>query len=118
VPDAAPSLATFVAELAPGRVHLTVNGQVVQGITGLRIDAQPDAVPTITVRQHAFTVRLAGQGVIEVIDPDLDPVDSIVAFLDAIDPDELERQALEGHSMATSMTATMLATLKRWARGE
>jgi hypothetical protein len=69
------------------------------------------SIAPITVNVHHYHHQ-ASDG------PDVDQTASILAFLDLIDPDELERQALAGHDMSQSLTARSLELLKQWAAGQ
>jgi hypothetical protein len=48
----------------------------------------------------------------------IDATEAVVAFLDAVDAEELERVTLEMIGYSDSPTQTMLDVLKAWAQGK
>lgn len=58
---------------------------------------------------------IQGEALIHIAD-DSDPGDLICAFLDTIDPGELDQHALNNADASSNLTEAMIATLKQWAR--
>lgn len=113
------------------RVQITVRGGRADiEIDGARVD--PSAVKAYTVSHFAgeqpeILLHVADRrdsrwsGMARVAVTDLpDPGPAAAAFLDAIDPEALERAALARPDLGTephSLTKAMLAQLGEWARG-
>ena len=69
--------------------------------------------PVITIQELVAGGDLQGEGVVYV--QKSSDVNGIVSFLDAIDPDELERVSLERMGWGDSTMRAILDTLKEWA---
>lgn len=79
--------------------ELTVNGERVPGVTAVRVEMGVGmAAPTVIVQQHARVDRIEGVGVVHVEVPSpagSDARSAVLAWLQSLDPEELEREALD-----------------------
>lgn len=113
------SIQKFEIDLsAVGERRVVVNGvDLSDQVSRVTVDTQALAVPIVYLEGHGIGT-ITGEGV--VIER-VDDRESVVAFLEAVDPDRLEKVALEGAGLegtAAGPTEAMLETLKRWARGD
>lgn len=110
--------ATFEVKATPvgGRVH--VNGKDVTPKIGAAEIRIADGQPTTLVLFLNGHGTVEGEGIVEVINPAEADAEVICAFLAGIDPDQLDSDALNGADASMNLTAAMLSTLQRYARGE
>lgn len=103
-----------------GAARVVVNGTDLSSqVSRVTVDCQAGepAVPRIYLEGHGLGT-ISGEGV--VIER-LDEVENVLGFLDAIDTDRLTREALEGGGLEgefASPVEAIVATMKRWARGD
>lgn len=110
-------LASIKVELkANGTGLVEVNGEDISDrIRGLALQVVPGQTPVMTVHQLASASRFEGQGIVQVQSDPQVVADSILRFLEAMDPEELERVSLERQSWGDSAIESMLAVMKEWA---
>lgn len=108
----------FTIAARPDSSQVAVDGEPVGGVLAYRVEADSDRrVPVLTLWMDAEG-DLKMEGIVRIADPSLDQGDIVAAFLDNIDPNELEKVALRDHAMGTTLTGKMLQILARWARGD
>jgi hypothetical protein len=101
-----------------GKSSLVVNGEDLTRHTK-HVFMETDGTVTrvgIEFAQPDFVFE--GQGVVEVVKvAEFNPTGAILEFLQAIDPEQLEKDALASLGMGGDATAEILETLKRYVRG-
>lgn len=97
-----------------GAPRVWVNGDELEGVNRVAVDAPVGAIPTVMLEQTGGAV-VTGVGVVRV-DGGEDLSSSITAWLEGIDPEELGRQALDASSGLGGSTVgeSFLAVLKGW----
>jgi hypothetical protein len=114
-------LAKFVLQAGLNRRErwLIVNDQDWSGfVSDVTLHVAPNGVPELHVRAIAEGA-ICGEGIVRVMgteDPDLGTV--VATFIDNIDPQQLEAEALANLGLGDSATTAMLDRLKAIARGE
>lgn len=109
------------------RVYLDATGPKVVSIDGedvtarvaeVGLKARPGAPPELWLLHHG-ELDLEGEGIVKLVsEAASDATEGIVAFLEAIDPEQLEADTLEGCGFGDgNLTALMLEKLKEYARG-
>lgn len=112
------STASFRLIVGPvGLGSVEVNGEDISNlVSGAAVVAEVDQPTVVTLRHVGDTAEISGQGIVQV--RPAGDTDGIAAFLESIDPKELERVVLEGLGPGSgSPIAEALDHLKRWARG-
>lgn len=111
-------LIPFRLDMAEVGGTLTVDGADVTGKVGaLSVQMQAGRPPQLTLYGVAEGA-IAADGVV-VVKNDLDAREAIIAFLDAVDPEELDRVATaEARAYEGSQMSAVLAVLRRWAGGQ
>lgn len=112
-------LASF--QLDPdGRVY--VNGEELAGVASVRVDRVAGMPhPVVTITHHADVAPITGQGVVwvPVADTGPDPLAEVLRWLGALDPEQLEQQALDRQGWGSgSLAAEVLAVLADLARDQ
>lgn len=109
------SLAKFEISTTPGSEHVIINGDDITKKVRLRsigVFAQPGAIPTVTLEVFGPTV-IDGEGIVYVKPEQTEG--HLVAWLEKIDPSELEKEVLRRLNFSTGDTfATALSILKEW----
>lgn len=108
--------ARFTIQASPlgGRVQINdidVTDQI--GVCELRI---ADGQPTVLTLHRAAEGVIEGEGIVQIVHAQED-ADIICDFLDGIDPEQLDQDALNDADASSNLTAAMLEILKRYARG-
>lgn len=102
--------------VGPGTV--VVNGEDVSDrIAGVAVVAEAGQPTIVTLRQPPAAGEISGEGIVRVQQQDAG--DGVLAFLEDIDPKELERVTLGrlGGLCSRTPIAEALEQLKEWARG-
>ena len=110
------SFATFNLVLRPRLAdsEVTVNGETVDNVRALRLDHTDREFPTLSLVLDREGV-LEGDGVVQVSNGQTQ-ADAVLTFLDGLDPDQLERDALEGVGMGEATTGQLfLNALRKYA---
>jgi len=92
-----------------------LDGKRLEGVVGLSVPAHD------RLGMPVVQVALAGEVIVDGVDIPMcqaDPAGDVVGFLRAIDPKQLERDALRNADMETDMGALILAALLRYAEGK
>lgn len=87
------ALARFQLITEGTELRLAVNGEPVAGLASVQLIAAPGKVAQLVVQQRG-DVLLEGEGVVHVQPEAVGARDLVLAWLDAIDPQQLERDAL------------------------
>ncbi|GEM_PF-7107365 len=96
-----------------GRIE--INGHdITNNIEGVELYVGHDRASILRVYAVPGTGVIEGAALVEQV---ADTSEVISAFLEAIDPDELDRDALANADASTNLTATMLTILKHYATG-
>lgn len=109
-------LARFALNATPGAHTLTVNDQPVDAHS-VSLLCQPGDVPLLVVRLLGEGV-LEGEGIVQVAGPEdgtqaVDVKAAVLAWLDQVDPNELERAALDGMGWGTQTLAEAIVAKLR-----
>lgn len=108
-------LAQFEITLRPGAdPQVSIDGKELPGTIGVRIyqDERGD-IPVVAIETRADKVTVKGTGGSAV-----SLGMSIVEFLEGIDPEQLQAEALRRGNFATPPAQTMLGILKELADGD
>ena len=101
----------------PGHVELTVNGEnLTRQVASVMFEAAAGDLPRMGVvfKEPAFSFE--GEGVVHVQQPvEVAPADVIVAFLDSIDPEQLQELVLTEGDFATPPGVAFLSVLRKMA---
>lgn len=102
-----------------GRGQVVVNGDDVSRLVGAySVTHQAGKPPTLTLQLRPGVGDIEGVGIVQVVKAD-DERNAILAFLDAVNPEELEQLTLAGLGMGEgSATPRMIEVLKGWASGD
>lgn len=107
----------FRIDTSPLGTQVVVDGRdVTAHVDAVAFTAAVGDPPCLTLHCAPGAGVLAGHAVIHVSEPGLDP-DAVCAWLDDLDPDELERDALAAADMSTSPTAAILDMLRHYLSG-
>lgn len=113
--------ADFVFRLDdPTRPYVSVNGEeVTERVSRAAVDVRAGELPILHLEMAAGEGTVEGRGVVQVHHEAPDVEKAVEAWLRAIDPDTLEREALRGAGMGEQSTGRLFvnALLAR-ARGE
>lgn len=111
-------VASFRLEVTPfgGRIH--VNGEDVTDRVGIAELRVADGQPSTLTLHHIGEGSIEGEGIVNISNTADDAAEIICGFLESIDPDQLDADALNNADSATNLTAVMLKMLQRYARGE
>lgn len=109
--------ARFAITATPLGGTITVNGEDVTDLVGIAELRVADGQPTVLTLHHAAEGVIEGEGIVHIVDGPADDGEIICAFLDGIDPAQLDNDALNNADVSTNLTAALLETLKRYARG-
>lgn len=106
-----------VDALGFGRV--TIDGDdVTDRVAGFHIEAEPMKPTEVWLKQKAGTLAIQGEGIVRV-DPPEDMLEQLASLIDAIDPEDLERQALQDPNLTGeehALTAAMLRKITEMLR--
>lgn len=110
------ALVRFELDLTPGGGRVVVDGvDVSDRVAGVRVDAGVDQIPHVLL-ELAGEGTIEGVGVVETAST-FDPA-GVVAFLEALDPESVEKAAGDGLGWGEgNYTVALLDYLKRLARG-
>lgn len=111
-------VASFTIKATPFGARIEVNGHDVTDQVGVAEIRVADGQPTTLTLHHIGDGTIEGQGIVQVVDPAQNDADIICGFLAMIDPDQLDSDALADADVSSNLTAAMLATLQRYARGD
>lgn len=110
----------ILLDLTPFGGRIEVNGDDVTDQVGLAEVRVANGQPTTLSLHLLADGKIEGEGIVHVIDhqPTVEgiDVDSVLAFLDSIDPDRLDHDALADTDASSNLTVVMLETLKGYAR--
>lgn len=106
-------MAHFTIDLAPASARIDVNGvDVSEGIESVEIAWDRLTVPRVALVLASESVTVRGAG-----DIAFQSGETVAAFLDSVDSEELEKAALARADYGTSLTDVMLNLLKEKANG-
>lgn len=110
----------ILIDTTPFGGRIEVNGDDVTDQVGLAEIRVANGQPTTLSLHLLADGKIEGDAVVHVIDHQPTPegidTDMVVAFLDSIDPDRLDHDALNNADASSNLTAVMLDTLKGYAR--
>lgn len=89
-----PLLATVRLTADPAGSRLEVNGEEVRA-KAAQVTIAAGEVPTVAVWQFAGEAVIEGQGIVQVMADGGSPKAALLEWLALLDPEELERQALD-----------------------
>lgn len=111
-------VAKFVVRATPFGAAIEVNGDDISSQVGAAEIRVADGQPTTLTLHHIGEGSIEGEGIVQVVNPEQADADIICSFLAGIDPDQLDNDALNGADASSNVTAALLQTLQRYARGE
>lgn len=100
---------------AVGHRTVEINGEDVSSrVAGVAVVVEVGQLTVVTLRHLPAAGEISGEGIVRLVDEG----DSVLSFLEDIDPKELERATLDGLGPGSgSPVVEALEHLKRWARG-
>jgi hypothetical protein len=102
---------------AVGFSSVEVNGRdVTDEVQGYRLESV-QGQPSVVTLYASAAGAIEGEGIVQVQSGDVG--DAVAQFLSNVDPQELERVAIDRSGMGDgNLTKLMLETLSDWARGK
>lgn len=102
-----------------GLTGFSVNGQdCSRAVRGLVLSANSDEVPVVEVQMVPGEMEISGPGIVVFTDPTVDKSQSIIDFLESLDPVYVDGKSLDSMDFNTSPTVALLETLKEIARSK
>lgn len=109
------ALAHFVLDAQPGNQSLTVNGEPVPGVVQVQLLAREDEMPQLLIVQRG-TLLAEGDGIVRVQPEAASAKEYLLAWLAALDPEQLEQQALDSQGWGSAgLAKEILAELGKLA---
>lgn len=96
---------------AAGRGEVRVNGDPVEGVYALEVQAAVGELTTLTLHLRG-DVQLHGDGVVHLVEPVDDVTGTVADLLDSIDAEDVERRALDSVTLGAGPAAVTREVLR------
>ncbi len=104
------------AQAVGGRI--VVNGEDLSNqVVAAELRLAPTSPTALTLHMVPVAGLIEGEGIVQIAAEQPDDAEVICAFLAAVDPTQLEQDALMNPGPSGTLTATMLQVMAGYARG-